>query len=430
MLSRRDLLAGATALAASAGSAAAAPKRNFVLILIDDLLSVVYSRTRYGARIVAPNLFQLMDEGVSFTNAFASTALCNPSRTSILSGMNPYKTGVHDNDTPWINAINIQDTFPAILSANGWRCFMYGKIGHGHATSWKQAGICEDVQLDGPLGTIASDREITTTATARIRNLRTVREPWLLMFGLTGSHLPNDATPDLRARYPLSQITPVDWSGDGPSSCVGAIYDIIHQEFEQLRGGGRRAVKEYIQAYLAGVTAMDRELGRFLTALKTSGLDPTIILSSDHGFHLGEHDVLLKFTLWDEAARAPLVIRYPNCPKVSIKETVSLLDIAPTILHLAGLPKPAYMDGQSLYPYIKNPALKRISGAMTTVYESISFRNNRYRLCRYSPCDELELYDQALDPQSRNNVVAEPSYSAVKDAMILSMDELYAAWTT
>ena len=179
-----------------------------------------------------------------------------------------------------------------------------------------------------------------------------------------------------------------------------------------------------------GVTAMDQQLGRLLAALKHYGLEPTIVLSSDHGFALGEHDVVTKFTLWDEAARAPLIMSYPGCPAgMKITETVSLLDIAPTFLHGAALPIPAYMDGASLFPLINYPSIKRTAGAMTTVYESISFRNNRYRIARYSPCNDLELYDQKLDPQSRNNVVNDPGYAGVRNAMITSMDDLYARWT-
>lgn len=189
-------------------------------------------------------------------------------------------------------------------------------------------------------------------------------------------------------------------------------------------------VRELIQGYLADVIAMDRQLGRLLNALDTYALNPIVVLTSDHGYSLGHHDALYKFTLWDDAGRAPLVMRYRGCPAgLTIPETVSLLDIAPTFLHRAALNIPDEMDGDSLFPLINNPAVRRTSGAMTTMGESLSFRDNRYRITRYAPGGELELYDQLADPDARDNIADDPAHSALKDAMLAKLEDRYAEWT-
>lgn len=399
---------------------------NFVFVIIDDLLSVAYNRTRFGVHIKTPNLNLLMMGGVSFSNAFCSTALCNPSRTSILTGQNPFKTGVHDNVQNWEEHIDPWDTFPGILKTNGWRCFAYGKITHRNVIIWQTSGICEEsyrpnngpncdqLTVDAAINRVTSDLVINTAA------------PWLMMVGLRGTHSPVGENTDHLAHYPLASITPIDWSGDAPPAC--GMDGTGQAEFSAMEAGGQ--VPAFIQGYLADVTAMDAQLGRLMTALDATALKFTLVLCSDHGYSLGDHDTVEKFTLWDEAGRSPLVIRYPNGPVgLKIPETVSLLDIAPTILHRAGIAKPAEVDGLSLMPYIKDPTLKRTNGAMTSMGNSVSFRDNRYRVSRYEPCGTIELYDQVADPESRDNLADDPANDTLKATMLAALDAQLAEWT-
>lgn len=440
MLTRRDLIAGSAASVLAGGSSFAGrrsnSRRQIVFIMVDDLLSVVYNRDRFGVRIIAPNLLRLMSEGVYFSNAFCSTALCKPSRAAIVSGRNPFKTGVHDNATTWADKIDVHSTFPGLLHAAGYRCFMYGKITHSGSgdqiTNWTDSGICEEAVHRKPTSTITQDRLTSMDAIRRIRtDLMTSTEPWLLMVGFTGPHWTFGDVPELLSRYPLSQIQPPTWSGDAPPSCF---LSEESQLFTDLETSGQ--LPAYIQGYLADITAMDRELGRLLAAIERSGLEPTIVLTSDHGFSLGDHDIVNKFTLWDEAGRAPVIVKYPGCPVgETIPETVSLLDIAPTLLHRAGIPIPNYMDGTSLLPSITQGRI-RTSGAMTTMGDSetnsqhisVSFRDNRYRISRYEPCDEIELYDQIVDPTSQNNLANEPGFETLRDSMLAKLDAKLTQW--
>ena len=218
MFTRRELLAGsAAAMVAGPALAQTAPaRRNFVFITIDDLLSVVHSKRRFGLPIRTPYLDRLMAQGVSFSNAFASTALCNPSRTAFVSGMNPFRTGVHDNVTPWEGRIDLRQTFPGILAANGWRGFSYGKLLHWSNQALQTSGVCEEV-IRHNVNKPQVDSLTVTDAINCIRGkLISSRAPWLLMVGLSGPHAPGGDLPQFLSYYRLESIKPLDWSGDVP----------------------------------------------------------------------------------------------------------------------------------------------------------------------------------------------------------------------
>src|SRR5687767_4009576 len=212
-ISRRAFLAAPAALGLSTRADAA--QRSFVFITIDDLLSVVHHRERYGVRIRTPNLNRLMQRSLSFANAFCSTPLCNPSRTAIVSGRNPWKTGVHDNATPWWEKVDPWDTFPGLLRQAGWRCFMHGKITHDHGgvDLWKTSGICTEARLHR-----RDDRLIVDASIARLNDEAAKRfaAPFLLMIGLCDPHFPWDSPEEFSRPYPIDRIVPLDWEGDPP----------------------------------------------------------------------------------------------------------------------------------------------------------------------------------------------------------------------
>jgi arylsulfatase A-like enzyme len=418
-ISRRVFIAGSAAVGLS-GQADAGP-RNFVFITIDDLLSVVHHRERYGINIKTPNLNRLMSRSLTFSNAFCTTPLCNPSRTSIVSGLNPFKTGVHDNETLWWNHVDLWSTFPGLFRQAGWRCYMYGKITHFAPTVWDTSGICQVVSKDRE----HRDRVNVDAAISHIERLKS--GPFLLMVGLHNPHWPFESPARFYEDYPIGSIEPLDWSGDPPPN--PQIAQLFRDHHQRLEDSGE--VDDYIQGYLANVAEADFHLGRLLSAIDDSGLRPTIILTSDHGYHLGEHDTLGKSTLWDEACRAPLVISMPAGPRgVRYHDPVSLLDIAPTFLRLAGLPVPDGLDGRSLTPLLADPTVRRESGALSCIVdalgESISLRS-RFRLTRYFD-GSFELYDQKLDPLSTNNLADDPGHAGVRAAMTTRLNAALARW--
>jgi arylsulfatase A-like enzyme len=407
-------------------TSAEAVVRGFLFITIDDLLSVVHHRTRYGVNISTPNLDRLMSRGLTFSNAFCATPLCNPSRTSFLSGLNPFKTRVHDNDTVWWDHVDPWSTFPGRLREAGWRCFMYGKVAHGSISVWEESGICTEAFRDRTEAGERDDRINTDAAIRRIARLGP--EPFLLMVGLRSPHAPFDAPAHFYQHYPIGSIDPLDWSGDPPPN--PQIAQSQRAAFARLEDAGE--VDEYIQGYLASVAVADAQTGRLLSAIEDSGLRPVIILTSDHGYMLGEHDALAKDALWQEACRAPLVARIPGGPQgVRYHDPVSLLDIAPTFMRLARLPVPSGWDGESLTPILADPTVRRGGGALTCVVnelgESVSLGETRFRLTRYFD-GSFELYDQKADPLSRNNVAEDPDYVRIRDAMLRRLEARLAQW--
>jgi arylsulfatase A-like enzyme len=160
-------------------------------------------------------------------------------------------------------------------------------------------------------------------------------------------------------------------------------------------------VKEAIQGYLASTSYADAQIGRVLDALEMSPYkDNTIVvLLSDHGFHLGEKQHWTKSTLWEEATNCLLMFHVPGVTQANqvCLRTVSLLDVYPTLMQLAGIAAPAHLDGVSLVPLLKDCYAPRNTPAITAFKSHISVRTDQYRLIRYTD-GTTELYDRGSDP--------------------------------
>jgi len=410
VLDRRTFIAGSAALALPSPAIAAA--QSFVVVIVDDLLSVTYNRVRYGPRIRTPNLDRLVAQGVFFSNAFCSTALCNPSRTAILTGLNPFKTGIHRNRTAWHQRVTVAETFPGMMAANGWQLAMFGKVVHSYAEPFRT--VSADV-IESNNNNPEDDAAMVDGA---LDYLSRAAAPFLLMVGLRGPHAPHGEHPEFNSLYPFAKIDRLDWNGEPSQSTVEDLPERIARFISQDTSDRK------IQRYLSDVTAMDAQLGRLLAAVHP---DTTVFLTSDHGHSLGDHDIDGKFTLWDEAGRAPLIIRQMGVTPAMISPVVSLLDIAPTMLDFCGIPQPAALDGVSLAPLLSDPNTPWTRGAMTSMGESLSFRHNRWRVSEYAD-GVVELYDQDTDPESLNNLADDPGYGIQLNTMLAALAARRRAW--
>jgi arylsulfatase A-like enzyme len=183
-----------------------------------------------------------------------------------------------------------------------------------------------------------------------------------------------------------------------------------------------------VQGYLASTAYADALVGRLLAALDASPhADNTIvILWSDHGWQLGEKEHWRKFALWENIARVVLMIRTPEGLAALPQGTpagarsnriVSLLDLFPTLIDLAGLPARPDLDGQSLVPLLEDPNAEWDHPAITTYdFSEYSVRTERWRYIRYIDGTE-ELYDHQNDPEEWTNLAADPAYAAAKEEM-------------
>jgi arylsulfatase A-like enzyme len=176
--------------------------------------------------------------------------------------------------------------------------------------------------------------------------------------------------------------------------------------------------KAAVQGYLASIAFMDEQLGRVLDALDKGPLakNTFIVFWTDHGWHLGEKQHWRKFALWEEATRTPVIIAAPGVtePKTRCDAPVSLLDLYPTLVQLAGLPSPADLEGASLMPLLQDPKASWKHVAVTTHGKgNHAVRDRRWRYIRYADGSE-ELYDHAEDPGEFTNRAGEAALEPVK----------------
>jgi arylsulfatase A-like enzyme len=178
------------------------------------------------------------------------------------------------------------------------------------------------------------------------------------------------------------------------------------------------SLKKMIQCYQASADFADQMVGRLIDKLDATGrADNTIIiLWADHGYHLGDKESCVKFTLWEKANRVPFIIVAPGVGKPGNKcsRPVSLLDIYPTLIEIAGLPEKNDVEGNSLVPLLKDPNREWVPALMTNGQGNHAVRSDRWRYIRYRDGTE-ELYDHKNDPWEWTNVAAKPEYQDIVD---------------
>jgi arylsulfatase A-like enzyme len=176
--------------------------------------------------------------------------------------------------------------------------------------------------------------------------------------------------------------------------------------------------KAAIQAYLAAIAYADMNIGRLLDAFeKGPHRDRTIVvLWGDHGWHLGEKLHWRKFTLWEEATRAPLIWVVPGVTKggTLCHRTVDFMSLYPTLCDLAGVPCPGHVEGRSIKELLRDPAAPWTTPALTTFgFRNHAVRDERWRYIRYADGSE-ELYDEETDPYEWTNLAGVEAHAAVK----------------
>jgi choline-sulfatase len=419
-------------------SAAARDKpMNVLYLVVDDLNTWLLGDTnRYTGKVVAPNIRRLADSGVLFDRAYTASPACSPSRTALLSGMSPWKTGVYENgvDIEQSDALRNATPFPDLFKQAGYYTASYGKIGHGwdnrdgwdvrisHKRDSNPPGapltaVGRGEQDWGPIHLAENEMNDTQTADSAIKQLQKKHDrPFFIACGLFNPHMPWYVPQKYFDLYPLDEIvTPALLKNDlndvpplgraltaGKSKFVNAV----------LKEGLH---KQAVQAYLATTTYADAQMGRVLDALENSPYrDNTIVtLISDHGFHLAEKSHWQKMTLWEEATHSLMMFRIPGMTRAGGRSErfVSLQDLYPTLTKLCGIEPPDYVDGRSLIPLLKNPAAKWQSTAITAFGDRyVCIRNEKFRYIRYRDNEE-ELYVCAQDPHEWTNQIGNPDYA-------------------
>ena len=425
---------------------------NVLFIAVDDL-RVWVGHLSGHPNAKTPNIDRLAKRGVSFTRAYCSAPLCNPSRISLLTGVAPSKSGVYGNGEKLRQKLPDVVTLMQHFRASGYSVRGAGKIFHGTSAydmdSWdiffkssgsKKHRVKRDSSLPKsawvPWGALAcSDDEMLDGINAKwiITELKKPQEkPFFLAYGLTKPHLTWSVPQKYFDLHPLEGIKlPPTKKGDLDDlpafgkKLAREVYDPSgERNFAEKPNGDHANViannqwLKAVQAYLATISFADAQIGRVLDALDRSGhADNTIVvLWGDHGWHLGEKDHWRKHALWDVSTRTPLIFSAPRgvAKDKLCQRPVSLIDIYPTLIDLCGLPKRRGLDGQSLKSLLENPERKWDRPVVITYgLNNHAVQTERWRYIRYRDGGQ-ELYDHDRDPNEWTNLASIPKYSLQK----------------
>jgi len=442
-MTRRDLLAGAVAspLLAATGKR----PRNVIFVLTDDhrfdALGFLGAQPMLTGR--TPEMDRMAREGVHFRNAFVTTSLCSPSRSSILTGVYAHRHKIIDNNTAIPKGTRF---FPELLQKAGYDTGFFGKWHMGSESDHPQPGFSKWVSFRGQ-GSYWPEKnglnvdgkkvaqkghitaELTSYATDWLRE-RPKNKPYFLYLSHKAVHAPfQPATehkdsltgtpfvpPATMARDASGIETWPRWVRDQRNSWHGADFP-YHSRLD---------LATYYRQYAETLLGVDQSLGKVRETLEARGeLNSTLIVyMGDNGFAFGEHGLIDKRTAFDESMRVPMLARCPELFRggTACTRMVANLDIMPTVLEAAGVTAPANLDGRSILRLAQtgdDPQWRR-----ELLYEYFwesnfpqtptqhALREERFKYIRaHGVWDANQLYDLEADPAEAHNLIGKPEHA-------------------
>ena len=432
-------------------------KPNFLFILVDDQpYDAVGFSNRYPF-LKTPNIDKLAKEGVNIENFFVTQSICSPSRASFLTGTYPHIHGVNQNnkhvDPDWQNYA----PYSTHLQNSGYETAHIGKIhmawkrgkehirpgfdywfsfiGQGQYFDPKVNDNGVEMKLEGYMTDILTDKTIDW-----LKNKRDPNKPFSLNLWHKAVHERHLPAPRHKNLYKNEDLpTPPydthketfkgkpEWLRRKTYGFKWNENDKIPDELPEITWPINK--QKYMQL-LRSLIAVDESLGQVIKTLDEMGeLENTVIIySSDNGYFMGEHTFLDKRLAYENSMRVPMIIRYPKLiTKNSIvKEQCLNIDIAPTILDLAGVKKPSYMQGESMVKLVSGKKDKSWRKSMLFEYyvddawpyagpNQVAVRTNKYKLIDNFLEDDIdELYDLVNDPGEMKNLINDDNYNNVE----------------
>ncbi len=457
------------------------PRPNVLLILVDDLNTQL---PIYGNSVVhTPHLEALAARGTVFERAYCQYPVCNPSRSSLLSGLRPEATGILRNDTDPKAFLSSATLLPTHFREHGYQTIRAGKVVHGvaneGAVEWDVVGklmrpIAKLTVRDRANGEAGSkepeaasprskqqaeseglklltepwvvkgaaarenlrDHHVASEAARWMKRSQRQDKPFFMALGFHRPHLPFEAPEKFFAMYPPERIElPSAPPSDAPSLPARALH--TKNAAPPMTPDEQRLA---IASYYASVSYMDSQLGLVLNTLERLGLaeNTLVILTSDHGFLLGEHGGLWgKLSLFSEATRVPLVVAGPGVARGGrSRRTVELVDLFPTVSDFAGLPRPPGLAGRSLVPLLADPEMPWAHPAYTVMSLgdkkggelARSVVSEEYRYTEWGSKNQAELYDLERDPGEQRNLAADPAHVKAKAQMAKLLARREKSW--
>jgi len=418
--------------------------------------------------MITPHMDRLVNEGVSFRQAYCPGATCVASRAAIFTGMYGHNTGVYSFQ-PWAHHRNwVQD-----LADAGYWCANIGKMhfipehvpggfhdrvivenptNNSHASGGTDDDWGTYLHFHGqerPNDRNQSDPEwlqkhqgvpwhleerfhsdvfIGDSAVSWIKH-HAGDKPIFLQVGFTGPHEPWDPLPRHLALYDETPMPPrflrEDELAEKPPQHQAHLEfhaNTKHESQIDLRGATDEEIDAMKRHYFAKITTVDEQLGRLLAALEERGWleESLLIFCSDHGELLGDHGMAYKWLMYDPIVHVPLVMRYPGAveERKQVDALVSLIDLGPTILDAAGVAAPAYLEGQSLLPYLADQSPAGREFVFCEDNYQIMMRSATHKVVYYIGQQTGELYDLQADPHELYNLWDDDAHAAMRETLV------------
>lgn len=430
---------------------------NIIFILADDHRYDAMGFMNRIPGLQTPGLDRMAREGMHVRNAFVSTALCSPSRASILTGQYAHTHTVVDNDAPLPAGLVF---FPQLLKAGGYQTSFFGKWhmgntddqpqpGFDHWVSFRGQGVYYDPlfningqRIQQPAGSYTTDL-LTDHAISWMKK-RDKKRPFFLYLSHKAVHSEFHPARRHEGKYrdvtvispPSMYLTATDSSKrfgiiTPPSSKVN--YDDIPQWVRAQRYSwhgvdhmyhGAIAFDEFYRLYLETLQGVDESVGKIIDWVKEQGLDKNtlIVYMGDNGFSFGEHGLIDKRHAYEESMRVPMLVWGPGMvkPQSVMDEVIMNVDLAPTFLEIAGIAKPRKMQGSSFAGLLngKSTVWKRDKvfyeyyweAAFPQTPTTFAIRTDRYKYIYYNGVWDInELFDLQNDPFEMNNLIRDTS---------------------
>lgn len=464
-MTRRSLVFSGFGAAAAAQTASRRPEqvkkipgsrpRSIVFILTDDHRYDALGFLKGQKFLATPHLDSLARDGAHMKNAFVTTALCSPSRATILTGVYAHKHKIIDNNTP-IPPGTLY--FPQYLQQAGYATGFFGKWHMGNSSDAPQPGFDRWVSflgqgsywpnknglnVDGkrvPQRGYITD-ELTDYALQWLDTLPKSK-PFFLYLSHKAVHSEFEPAPRHKGRYKEAKFEPPPTMAASGEMARGRPM-WVHNQRNSWHGvefpyHSDLDIGEYYKRYAETLLGVDDSVGRLLQALRGKGcLDSTLIIyMGDNGFAFGEHGLIDKRTAYEESMRVPMLVR---CPELfpggkTVEAMVANLDIAPTCLDAAGLVPPTGWDGASFLPLLQGQPVPWRDVLLYEYYWERNFpqtptmhalRGERFKYIRYHGIWDLnELYDLQEDPLETNNLINHPGHQELVRRMNAQLFEI------
>lgn len=424
-----------------------------------------------------PNLDRMVREGTYFRQTYVTSPSCAPSRASLFTGVYPHTNGVFRNDEPWAFS------WVQLMAEAGYRCVNVGKM---HTSPFEDSfgfherHVVENKdratprlpffldQWDKAIWTRGFEKPSRVTYRRRedyrsslgafVWNLPedlhsdnfvsalaqmwldtyTGNEPFFLQIGIPGPHPPYDPTQEFLDIYADAELPEPILSKDDIAAQPAALkvlrdqhLAVDHDAVVHLAEPTREQTRRQRQHYFANVSMIDAQMGKLIEAVTRRGvLDDTIIIfTSDHGDSLNDHGHSQKWSMYEHSVRVPAIVWAPGRVAEGrvVDDFVSLFDFAPTVLDMAGVPVPDWMEAQSLMPYLRGEECEPrryvfSEHAGDRIFSGTTFmtmiRSRRHKLVHFVDSHEGQLFDMDHDPTEVNNLWSDPAHQAVKQELI------------